>query len=153
ILWWNWVADAADVLDTGRPRDRQAQPCAAEVRRDLLGPLEWCVERPRPRDRHVRARFHRSPDIIEFELLGDGVVQDAIVRSIHIGRAERRTSGTRAVVAADVDDQRVVELALILDFLDDAADLVVGIGRVGGKYFGLSGKQSLFVSRQRLPLR
>jgi hypothetical protein len=101
----------------------------------------------------MRARFHRSPGVIEFELLGDGDVEDAVVRGVHVGCAERGTFGTGAVVAADVDDQRVVELALVLDFLDDTADLVIGIGRVGGEDFGLASKESLFVGRQRLPLR
>ena len=74
------VADAAGVLDAGRPRDRQALPRAAEVRRDLLGPLERRVERPRPRDRHVRVGRRRAPGVVELELLGDREVQDAVVR-------------------------------------------------------------------------
>jgi len=36
----------------------------------------------------------------------------------------------RAVVAADVDDQGVVELAEVLDSLDDPPDLVVGVRQV-----------------------
>ena len=40
--------------------------------------------------------------------------------------------GARAVIAADVDDERVVELALVLDFLNLSADLVVGVGEIGG---------------------
>ena len=47
--------------------------------------------------------------------------------------------GTRAVIAAAVDDERVVELALVLAFLDHSADLVVGVGEVGGMDIGLSG--------------
>ena len=41
--------------------------------------------------------------------------------------------GARAVVAGDVDDERVVEFAHVLHGLDDAADLVVGVGREGGE--------------------
>ena len=37
--------------------------------------------------------------------------------------------------------------------LDDAADLVVGIGGVGGEHLGLAGEQLLLVGRQRVPLR
>ena len=37
--------------------------------------------------------------------------------------------------------------------LDDAADLVVGIGRVAGEHFGLPGEQLLLIGRQRVPLR
>ena len=38
----------------------------------------------------------------------------------------------RAIVAADVDDDRVVELAHLFDGVDDAADFVVGISEVSG---------------------
>ena len=63
-----------------------------------------------------------------------------------------RAFGARAVVAADVDDQRVVELAHVLDGLDDAADLVVGVGEVGGVDVGLPDEHLLLVGRQRVPL-
>ena len=68
-------------------------------------------------------------------------------------RAGQRAFGARAVVADDVDDQRVVELAHVLDLLDDAADLVIGIGRVTGEHFGLAGEQLLLIGRQGVPLR
>ena len=64
-----------------------------------------------------------------------------------------RAFGAGAVVAADVDDQRVVELAHVLDRLDHAADLVVGIGDVGGEDLGLAGEQLLLVGVERVPLR
>ncbi len=95
----------------------------------------------------------RTPGIIELELLGDREVEDAVVRSVLIGRARQRAFGTGAVVADDVDDQRVVELAHVLDRLDHAADFVVGIGRVARVHLGLPGKQLLLVGRKRLPLR
>jgi hypothetical protein len=37
------------------------------------------------------------------------------------------TLGRRAVVAGDVDDQRVLEIARLLDRLDEAARLVIGV--------------------------
>ena len=64
-----------------------------------------------------------------------------------------RAFGAGAVVAADVDDQRVVELAHVLDRLDHAADLVVGVGDVGGEDLGLAGEQLLLVGAERVPLR
>ena len=73
------VAHAANVLDAVRPRDRQALARAAEVRGDLLGPLERRVECPRPRDSHVRVGRRRTPGVVELELLGNGEVQDAVV--------------------------------------------------------------------------
>ena len=130
IMWWNWRANSAGVFDVARPRDGQALPRAAEVRRDLLGPLERRVECPRPRHRHVRVGRRRTPGVVELELLGDREVQDAVVGGVLVGRAGQRALGAGAVVAIDVDDQRVVEFAHVLDLLNDAADLVVGIGRV-----------------------
>ena len=128
-------------------------PRAAEVRSDLLGPLERRIECPRPRHRHVRVGRRRAPGVVELELIFDGEIQDAVVRGVLVGRAGQRAFGTGAVVAVDINDQRVVELALILHFLDDAADLVVGIGRVAGVDLGLPGEQLLLVGRQRFPFR
>ena len=65
----------------------------------------------------------------------------------------QRALGAGTVVAIDVDDQRVVELAQVLDLLDDAADLVVGIGRIARKHLRLSREQFLLVGRQCFPLR
>ena len=72
---------------------------------------------------------------------------------ISIGRADRGAFGARAVVAADVDDQRVVELAQVLDRLDHAADLMVGVGDVGGEHLGLTREELLLVGGERVPLR
>jgi hypothetical protein len=58
-------------------------------------------------------------------------------------------SALGAVVAADVDDERVVELAHVLDRLDDAADLVIGVGEVGGEDVGLLDEQLLLLEVQR----
>ena len=70
-----------------------------------------------------------------------------------MGVPHQRALGAGAVVTVDVDDQRVVELAHVLDLLDDAADLVVGVGRVASEHLGLPGEQLLLVGRQRFPLR
>jgi hypothetical protein len=47
--------------------------------------------------------------------------------------AEGGTFGAVAVVAADIDDECVVELALVFDFLNDPADFMVGMGCIGRK--------------------
>ena len=49
--------------------------------------------------------------------------------------------GAGAVVAADVDDERVIELAQVFHGLDDPADLMVGVGHVGGEDFRLAGEE------------
>ena len=64
-----------------------------------------------------------------------------------------RAFGARAVVAADVDDQRVVEFAHVFDCLDHPADLMVGIGHVGGKDLRLADEELLLVGTERVPLR
>ena len=52
----------------------------------------------------------------------------------------------------DVDDQRVVEQVELFDGFDDAADLVVAVGHVGGPDVDLAKVELLLVGGQRLPL-
>ena len=52
---------------------------------------------------------------------------------------------------ADVDDERVVELAHVLDGLDHPADLVVGVGQVRGVDLGLADEQLLLVGGELCP--
>ncbi len=75
--------------------------------------------------------------------LGFREFQNAVVSGHLVRRTLKGAFGTGAVVAADVDDQRVVEFAHVLDCLYDATDLIVGIGCIGGKYLGLSRVQFL----------
>ena len=58
---------------------------------------------------------------------------DAVEGGELVRRAVEHPFGARAVVAGDVDDQRVVELAQVLDRLDDAADLMIGVREVGAE--------------------
>ena len=76
----------------------------------------------------------------------DGVEHRHLVR-----RADERALGRRAVVAGDVDDQRVVELAHVLDRLDHPPDLAVGVGEVGGVDVGLPDEELLLVRRELVP--
>ena len=104
-------ADAALVLDPLRPGDDQAVARAAEVRGDLLGPLERRVHRVRPADRVVVVTSSAPPSssIMRqhvLEVLGRGVEDGHFVE-----RALQAAFGAGAVVALDVDDQRVVQLA------------------------------------------
>ena len=71
MMWWNWVRmPPASLMRPGQD-DRHALPRAAEVRGDLLGPLERRVERPGPGHRHVRVGLVRAPDVVELQLVGD----------------------------------------------------------------------------------
>ncbi len=59
-----------------------------------------------------------------------------------IGALER-AFGAGAIVADDIDDERVVELALVLNFLNNAANLMVGVGYVSGEDLSLAGVEFL----------
>ena len=59
----------------------------------------------------------------------------------------------RAVVAADVDDQGVVEFAEIVDGLDDPADLIVGVRKVRPVDVHLFGEELFLFPREGIPLR
>src|SRR5262245_41027599 len=100
----------------------------------------------------MRRRLWRSPDVVVLQLLGNGNV-DALDRGHVEGRADGRAFRARPVVATDIDDEGVVELAYVLYGLDDAADLMVGIGDVGGIDFGLTREQLLLIGRERIPFR
>ncbi len=62
-------------------------------------------------------------------------------------------SALRAVVASDVNDERVIQLAQVLHLLDDPADFVIGVGRIRGKDFSLADEQFLLIGGERIPLR
>ncbi len=59
--------------------------------------------------------------------------------------------GARAVVAHDVDHERVVELADLVDRVDDAADFVVGVGGEGREDLHHAGVDAFFLLRAASP--
>ena len=142
------LADAALVLDHLGPGDGHALLGAAEVRRHHLGPGERRVEGPGPGHRHVRIGQVRAPDVVEVLQLGLDRQLDTLDRGDLVRRADQAAFGAGAVVAADIDDQRIVELAHVLDRLDHAADLMVGVGHVGGEDLDLADEHLLLVGRE-----
>ena len=93
----------------------------------------------------------RSPDIIKFHLDVDGHC-DAVEERHFVGRAEWAALGAGAVVAVDIDDERVVQLANILDGLDDTSDLVVIVSRIGGKDLHLFDVEFLLLGGAGVPV-
>ena len=93
-----------------RPRDHQTVTRAAEVRGDLLRPLERRIQRMRPGDRVVVVG-HGSAKLV---LNGQEVVEafrDGIGDKANLVReALQRTFGARTVIPLDEDNQRVVQL-------------------------------------------
>ena len=144
------AADAARVVDVAGPRHGHALGRPAVVRRHLLHPLERRVHRPRPGCREVREGPVGPPELVPEELVLDRH-RNAIEGGELVRRAVEHAFRARAVVAADVDDQRVVELAHVLDRLDDAADLVVGVGEVRPVDVGLLDEQLLLVPTRANP--
>ena len=146
------IADASPLLDPGRPGDGHALPDPAEVGRNLLGPRERRAERPGPRHGHVVVRPVRAPGVVEVLELGLHGDHDPVEHGHLVGRAHERALGGRAVVAADVDDERVVELAHVVDRLDDPANLVIGVHEVGRVHVHLAEEHLLLVGGELLPL-
>src|SRR5215467_1691188 len=120
------------------------------MRRDLFGPLERRVERPRPTHCHVRRCLIRTPNIIELQLFLDGNI-DAL-NSCHLVRGtDDGAFRARAIVTTDVNDERVVEFAHVLDSLDHTADLMVGVCRICREYIRLADEKFLLVIRKCVP--
>ena len=145
------AADAARVVDMAGPGHDHALSRPAEVRRHLLHPLERRVHRPRPFCRIVRERPFRSPERVPEKLILDRH-RDAIKGRELVRCAVEHAFGARTVVATDVDDQGVVAFAEVFDGLDDAADLVVGVGKVGPVDVGLLDEELFLIPAQRVPL-
>ena len=146
------AANAARVVDVARPRHGHALRSPAEMRRHLLGPLEGRVHRPRPGRREVREGLVRPPELVPEELRLDRH-RNAVEGGELVRRAVEHAFGARAVVARDVDDQRVVELAHVFDRLDHAADLVVRVGEVRPEDVRLLDEELLLEKSERIPVR
>ncbi len=125
-------AQVAARLDPRGPGDDHRVARPAQVTRHLLAPLERRVAGPRPGGRDVRCRVVVAPGVDaavavdQLELLL-GVDVDAVEERHLVERARRRPLEAGAVVAPDVEDQRVVEVAHLLDLVEQAADVPVGV--------------------------
>ena len=99
----------------------------------------------------MRERPFRSPERVPEELIfdrhGNAIEGRELVR-----RAVEHAFGARTVVATDVDDQGVVAFAEVFDGLDDAADLVVGVGEVGRIDVRLLDEEFFLIPAERVPL-
>src|SRR4026209_1229587 len=94
----------------------------------------------------------RTEDIVELQLGINGHI-DALNRGEIERRANGRAFGASAIVPADIDDQRVIELSQVLHGLNHPADLMVRVGGVGTEYFRLVSVHLLLSRIERVPLR
>ena len=82
--------------------------------------------------------------------VGLHLVGPAVEELVLVDRSVGRPLARRAVVGA-VEDDRVVELAGLLEVVDDPPDLVVGVLREAGEDLGHACEQPLLVVGERVP--
>src|SRR5262249_62154844 len=111
-------------LDAIWPPDRHSIACSAEVRCNLFRPLERRIHRVCPTHWIVIVRLVASQFVHHREKEGQRLRLGC--QSAHlISRTLQRTFGARAVVALNVDNERVVELAVLLHAVDIPTALVL----------------------------
>ena len=130
-------AQVAAGLDLAGPGDDHRVARPAQMAGHLLAPLERRVAGPGPGGRDVRRRVVVAPGIDAAVLVDQlelllGLDVDAVQERHLVERARRRPLEAGAVVAPDVEDQRVVEVAHLLDGVEEAADVPVGVVHEAG---------------------
>ena len=123
---------------------------------DLLAPLERAVPGPGPGRRVVRGDQLAAPHLQAAVLLDErelllGRERDAVLHRQLVERAGDRALHAGAVVAIDVDHQRVVQLAHLLHRIDHPARVPVGVLAIPRVYLHLPRIQPLLVFRKRIP--
>ena len=151
-------AQPTGLLDAIRPVDDHGVAGPAEVRAHLLPPLEGRVPGPRPGRGVMGVHNGGSPLVepavafgqLELHLVGE---RDAVLHRELVERPRDRPLHARSVVAPDPKDERIAELTKLLNGVDDAADVVVGVLRVPGVDLHLAGVEDLEVFRYVIPRR
>ena len=91
------------------------------------------------------------PQSSMFFSMSGTVSRDAVEVGHLVEHAVHAAFGAGAVVADDVEEQRVVQLAEVFDRLHHAADLVVGVRGEAGEHFHLPREQLLLVGASACP--
>ena len=142
------VAQLALGLDACRPVHHHRVAYAA-LPGVALEELEGRVEGHRPAGGVVVVGRHRAELVDEREVLLH-VVGHGVEEVVLVDRAVRAALARGAVVG-DPDDERVVELAGLLEVVDQASGLVIGVGAVAGVDLGHAGEEPLLVCGERVP--
>src|SRR5215510_16475428 len=136
--------DLAGVFNALRPRDDHAIARATEVRGDLLCPLERRIASPSPAYRIMR-RSAWKPELVDpVQHLLEGRLEP-IKRHDLVGGTRQRTLGARAVIADDVDDESVLQLAHFLQRVHHAAYFVIGVFEKVSIILGLASHETLLL--------
>src|SRR5262249_40421175 len=145
-------AEFATALDAIWPPDRHSIACSAEVRCNLFRPLEGRVHRVCPTHWIVIVRLVASQFVHHREKEGQRLRLGRHLSQL-AGYTLQRTFGARAVVALNVDNERVVELARLLEAVDNATDLIVALGNCGRINLHHPCVDFLLVRVERIPRR
>src|SRR5262245_36322236 len=144
--------DLAGVFNALGPGDDHAIARAAEMRGDLLGPLERRIASPSPAYRIMR-RSAWQPELVDaVQHLLEGRLEP-IKRHDLVGGTRQRTLGARAVIADDVDDESVLQLAHFLQRVHHAAYFVIGVFEKVSIILGLACHEPLLLLRMIIPSR
>ena len=140
-----------------RPGDDHRIARPAEMARHLLAPLKRRVTGVRPRGGDMRSGVLPADRLDPAVLLIDqlelllGIEHDAVEERHLVKRAGDRALHARAVITPDVEDQRVLEIAHLLDRVQQPADVPVGVLLIAGIDLHLAGVQLLLGVAQRVP--
>ena len=139
------------LVDALGPGDHQRVGVAAAVGR-LLVPREGGVAGLGPARGDVPDADAVAPfvDVLAVDLVGD--VRNAVEEAVLVEGAVQAALAAGAVIGGE-NDQRVVELADPLEVVQDAAELVVGVGELAREGLHLAGVKGLFLVVQGVPGR
>ena len=146
------AADTALVLDARRPRYDHRVARAAKVAGHLLGPLKGRVHRVRPGRREMVEIF-RSAKVVDGLEIVLPCLGEAVEEEVLVDRTLDAALRTRAIVAGNVDEQRVLGVGQLLHRIDDAAHVIIDVRAVGGEHLHHAGIDLLLIDVERIPRR
>ena len=92
----------------------------------------------------------RAAEVVDHGEVLREVVGDA-VRELHLVDGAVRAALAAGAVVRDDDDERVLELAVLLQVVEQAPDVVVGVGEETRVHLGHPGEEPLLLVVQRIP--
>ena len=144
--------------DPARPRHHHRVSCAAEVAGHLLAPLEWGVVGVGPGCGEVwrgviAAESLDAPVLLDQRELVFGVEVHPVQKCHLFERPGEGSFHAGAVVAPDVEDQRVVEVTEVLDGVEKPADVPVGVLREPRRRLPSGGRRAFSGHPRGCPMR
>jgi len=133
-----------------RPGDDHRITRSPEVAGDLLRPLEWRVHRMGPSGRKMVEVLWTAEFIDRLDVVLP-FLREPVEERVFAQRPLEAAFGTGAVVAGDIDDERVVAVGELLHGIDHAAQLVVAVRGIASEYFHHPGIEALLIGIQRIP--